>query len=143
MLVVRRCNGCQFARQAMLHPRSRALHNHGAVSSGVTVARHRAGALSSRIPMTAQPLRFEPEFPRGPRHPVSVASSPSGSEPSGADTATARRVDVRHPVGRAAPGGSAVVLTPEALAFVADLVDRFGPAVRELLAARADRRERL
>jgi malate synthase len=103
--------------------------------------------------MTAQPLRFEPEFPRGPRHPVSVASSPSGSEPSGskpsgskpsgADAATARRVDVRHPVGRAAPGGSGVVLTPEALAFVADLVDHFGPAVRELLAARADRRERL
>ena len=93
--------------------------------------------------MTAQPLRFEPEFPRGPRHPVSVASSPSGSEPSGADAATARRVDVRHPVGRATPGGSAVVLTPEALAFLADLVDRFGPAVRELLAARADRRERL
>ena len=88
--------------------------------------------------MTAQPLRFEHEFPRAQRPAVSVTSSQGGPE-----KVAARTLEVREPAGRAVPPGTSTVLTAEALAFLAELVDRFGPAIRELLAARAHRRARL
>src|SRR5215210_1602090 len=42
-----------------------------------------------------------------------------------------------------AGGAGARILTPEALAFVADLQREFGPARLKLLAARAERQERI
>jgi malate synthase len=88
--------------------------------------------------MTAQPLRSEPEFPRGQRPLATRNSSHTGS-----GTVPPRTIEVRHPTGRAAPQGTDLVLTPDALGFVAELVERFGPTIRELLAARAGRRVRL
>ena len=54
-----------------------------------------------------------------------------------------RRIEVRPPAGKPLPSGTATVLTAEALAFVGDLVERFAPRIRELLAARVQRRARL
>jgi len=53
------------------------------------------------------------------------------------------RLEVRPPRGKPVPAGTAVVLTADATAFVADLVERFAPIVRDLLVARVARRVRL
>ena len=89
--------------------------------------------------MTAQPFRSEP----APRR---VAPSPPVSaKPTLGFIGTAgpQGLEVRPPVGKPVPVGTTAVLTTDALVFVADLVERFAPGIRELLAARAGRRARL
>jgi malate synthase len=56
-----------------------------------------------------------------------------------ATTETSSPAEVRGPV----EGRAAAILTPEALAFVAELQRRFGPERERLLAARSERQERL
>jgi len=89
--------------------------------------------------MTAQPFRFEPASRRiAPNPPVSTKS------PLGLTGATRpQRLEVRPPAGKPLPAGTSAVLTADALVFVADLVERFAPSIRELLAARRARRARL
>ena len=89
--------------------------------------------------MTAQPFRSEP----APRR---VAPSPPVSAKltlGFIGTAGPQGLEVRPPVGKPVPVGTTAVLTTDALVFVADLVERFAPSIRELLAVRAGRRARL
>src|SRR5688500_11954169 len=92
--------------------------------------------------MTAHPHEFGPGFGRsGSALFASVDPQPRSRDvrASGSD----QRIEVRPPAGKPIPAGTTEVLTPDALAFVADLVDRFAPRIRELLTARAERRVRL
>ena len=81
--------------------------------------------------------------------PPNLANQPrdSGSREPRRDASTAdttqRRIDVRHPAGIEAPIATRTVLTDDALAFVARLVDQFAPRIREHLLARARRQREL
>ena len=79
--------------------------------------------------MTAQPFRFDP--------PLSHATRPESSttKPAlGLERSRRQQLEIRPPAGKPEPAGTATVLTPDALAFVANLVQRFAPTIRELLA---------
>jgi malate synthase len=89
--------------------------------------------------MTAQPFRSEPTFRRtGP----SIVA-PADRDPDLAGAIRPPRVEVRPPLGKPAPTGSATILTTDALAFVASLAEQFAPRVRALLDARAERQRRI
>src|SRR5690242_16143231 len=88
--------------------------------------------------MTAQPFRFDPTTDRVP------SSGPVPAKPAlSVESSRRQRLEVRPPAGKPEPAGTASILTPEALGFVADLVRRFAPAIGELLTARVERRARL
>ena len=89
--------------------------------------------------MTAQPFRSEPNFRGVAPHPT-AAGKPTHAVVGAIGP---RRLEVRPPKGKPVPVGTAVVLTTEALEFVADLAERFAPSVRGCLDARAARRARL
>jgi len=90
--------------------------------------------------MTAKSHQRVPELGEAASERASRAESAGGAGPA----ATARRpLEVRPPAGQPLPDGTPTVLTDDALAFVGHLVEQFAPRIRELLAARHERRLRL
>ena len=89
--------------------------------------------------MTAQPFRSEPTFRRS----GAPIAAPAERDPDLVGAIRPPRLEVRPPVGKPAPAGSAAILTPDALAFLATLGERFAPRIRDLLDARGERQRRM
>src|SRR4029453_3457994 len=131
-----RRGGCHFASPNGTH---RLAIPADSVSRSHVVPDRPSSAKLEGLTMTAQPFRSEPGSRRLTPHQLVSAKPTLGLM----GPTSPQRLEVRPPMGKPVPAGTTAVLTTHALAFVADLVERFAPSIRDLLAARAARRARL